>query len=90
MAPVPLQAWTQAGKKGVWLKVPLAHAALIAPAVNKGFKFHHAEEVGPLAKGRGGEGHVAGMPCVTQQPHNPPHDAPRPLLLHPPATRSPM
>lgn len=32
------------GKKGIWLKIPTAKAALIAPAVDAGFEFHHAEK----------------------------------------------
>ena len=38
-----LQAWTAAGKKGIWLKVPLAAAACVGPAVAQGFEFHHAK-----------------------------------------------
>ena len=38
-----LQNWVAAGKKGIWLKVPLAAAACIGPAVAQGFEFHHAK-----------------------------------------------
>lgn len=37
-------AWRAAGKKGLWLKVPLAKAALVGAAAEAGgFIFHHAE-----------------------------------------------
>ncbi|MEW5307318.1 MAG: hypothetical protein WDW36_009724 [Sanguina aurantia] len=40
-----LTAWKAMGKRGIWLKVPTARVALIAPAVEQGgFRFHHAEE----------------------------------------------
>ena len=38
-----LSHWRAAGKRGVWLKVPAARSALIAPAMEQGFGFHHAE-----------------------------------------------
>ncbi|GBF88517.1 nudix hydrolase [Raphidocelis subcapitata] len=41
-----VQAWRAAGKKGLWLKVPLSKAALVGPAADEargGFAFHHAE-----------------------------------------------
>jgi hypothetical protein len=55
--PAPLQEWHEAGKRGIWLKVPVAKASLIAPAIEVGsFKFHHAEEVGRGAVLGGGGG----------------------------------
>lgn len=43
-SPPPLpQHWTAAGRKGVWLKLPLANAALLPAAVDAGFAPHHAE-----------------------------------------------
>jgi 8-oxo-dGTP pyrophosphatase MutT (NUDIX family) len=38
-----VSAWVAAGRRGVWLKLPLEHAALVPPAVAAGFIFHHAE-----------------------------------------------
>jgi 8-oxo-dGTP pyrophosphatase MutT (NUDIX family) len=38
-----LSEWRAAGRHGVWLSVPLSRAALIAPAIEAGFIFHHAE-----------------------------------------------
>jgi hypothetical protein len=36
--------WAGQGKRGVWLKVPLAAVQLVAPAVQRaGFTPHHAE-----------------------------------------------
>ncbi|KAJ6814341.1 nudix hydrolase 10-like isoform X1 [Iris pallida] len=35
--------WKQQGKRGVWLKLPIALANLVQPAVEEGFKYHHAE-----------------------------------------------
>jgi 8-oxo-dGTP pyrophosphatase MutT (NUDIX family) len=35
--------WLAAGRRGVWLQLPLERAALVAPAVAAGFVFHHAE-----------------------------------------------
>lgn len=44
---LPRQAWRAAGKRGLWLKVPLSKAQLVGPAAapgpNAGFAFHHAE-----------------------------------------------
>jgi 8-oxo-dGTP pyrophosphatase MutT (NUDIX family) len=39
-----LDAWRSAGRKLVWLDVPLAHAALVPVAVQRGFFFHHSNE----------------------------------------------
>lgn len=39
-----MAAWRAAGKRGIWLRVPLGHAALIPAAAAAGFDFHHAEE----------------------------------------------
>jgi 8-oxo-dGTP pyrophosphatase MutT (NUDIX family) len=36
-------SWRDAGRRGVWLKLPLQHAALVPVAVAEGFIFHHAE-----------------------------------------------
>lgn len=38
-----LEAWQAAGKKGVWLKVPLSCSSLIGAAAANGFSFHHAK-----------------------------------------------
>jgi len=38
-----LASWKAAGRRGVWLQVPLAHASYVGPAVQAGFIFHHAE-----------------------------------------------
>lgn len=38
-----LDFWRSAGKRGVWLRVPLAAAALVPVAASQGFMFHHAE-----------------------------------------------
>uniref|UniRef100_A0A7S3VTM7 Nudix hydrolase domain-containing protein n=1 Tax=Dunaliella tertiolecta TaxID=3047 RepID=A0A7S3VTM7_DUNTE len=38
-----LQAWQQDGKRGIWLKVPLLLATHVPPAVELGFRPHHAE-----------------------------------------------
>jgi len=35
--------WREAGKRGVWLKVPLDCAELVGPAAEMGFDFHHAK-----------------------------------------------
>jgi hypothetical protein len=40
-----LQAWSQQGKRGIWLKVPIGLSQLIPVAVEPGFIFHHAEKV---------------------------------------------
>mmetsp|Transcript_40657 Transcript_40657/g.83085 ORF Transcript_40657/g.83085 Transcript_40657/m.83085 type:complete len:463 (-) Transcript_40657:132-1520(-) len=39
-----LQGWKSAGKKGIWLKIPLPAAACVGSAVAQGFRFHHAQE----------------------------------------------
>ena len=36
--------WQQQGKRGIWLKVPLQKAALIAPAVEHSGEFGQAED----------------------------------------------
>ena len=38
-----MKQWRAEGKRGIWLKIPTSRAALIAPAVEQGFGFHHAE-----------------------------------------------
>lgn len=38
-----LEAWQAAGKKGIWLKVPLSCSSLIGVAAANGFSFHHAK-----------------------------------------------
>ena len=35
--------WRSAGKRGLWLKLPAAHAACAGAAVAAGFAFHHAK-----------------------------------------------
>ncbi|KAL5794330.1 hypothetical protein ACOSP7_002924 [Xanthoceras sorbifolium] len=35
--------WTQQGKRGVWIKLPIEFANLVEPAVKEGFRYHHAE-----------------------------------------------
>ncbi|KAG4964210.1 hypothetical protein JHK85_039185 [Glycine max] len=35
--------WSQQGKKGVWIKLPIQHSNLVDPAVKAGFRYHHAE-----------------------------------------------
>ncbi|CAL4967936.1 unnamed protein product [Urochloa decumbens] len=39
-----LSHWKSAGKKGVWLKLPLDRSEFIPLAVKEGFRYHHAEE----------------------------------------------
>ncbi|CAN6238847.1 unnamed protein product [Urochloa humidicola] len=39
-----LSYWKSAGKKGVWLKLPLDRSEFIPLAVKEGFRYHHAEE----------------------------------------------
>jgi hypothetical protein len=39
-----LEVWVAEGRRGVWLKIPLDRAALVAPAVAAGFAYHHAEK----------------------------------------------
>ena len=38
-----LAAWKAAGRRGVWLQVPLEKASFVGLAVKAGFTFHHAE-----------------------------------------------
>lgn len=38
-----LSLWTQQGKKGIWIKLPIELVNLVEPAVKEGFYFHHAE-----------------------------------------------
>ncbi|KAK7258323.1 hypothetical protein RIF29_23896 [Crotalaria pallida] len=38
-----LSDWTQQGKKGVWIKLPIQHSNLVDTAVKAGFRYHHAE-----------------------------------------------
>ncbi|XP_044502161.1 nudix hydrolase 2-like [Mangifera indica] len=38
-----LSYWRQRGKKGVWIKLPSEFANLVEPAVQQGFRYHHAE-----------------------------------------------
>lgn len=40
---VSLSHWTQQGKKGIWMKLPIELVNLVEPAVKEGFYFHHAE-----------------------------------------------
>ena len=37
------QTWTENKRKGIWLKIPLSHAELVAAAAQHGFVYHHAE-----------------------------------------------
>ena len=37
----------EAGRRGVWMRVPIEHSAAAAVAARHGFAFHHAE--GPTA-----------------------------------------
>ena len=39
-----LDHWKNIGRRGVWLKIPLQKSHFIAPAVEIGFVFHHAEK----------------------------------------------
>ncbi|TKW40687.1 hypothetical protein SEVIR_1G262100v4 [Setaria viridis] len=39
-----LSYWKSAGKKGVWLKLPLDRSEFIPLAVKEGFRYHHAEQ----------------------------------------------
>ncbi|KAJ1418571.1 NUDIX hydrolase domain-like protein [Ochromonadaceae sp. CCMP2298] len=36
--------WRSIQRRGVWLRVPLSHAALVPDCVDAGFVFHHAEK----------------------------------------------
>ncbi|KAJ6966020.1 nudix hydrolase 10-like isoform X6 [Populus alba x Populus x berolinensis] len=38
-----LSLWGQQGKKGIWIKLPIALVNLVETAVKKGFQYHHAE-----------------------------------------------
>ncbi|KAG8468132.1 hypothetical protein KFE25_007184 [Diacronema lutheri] len=38
------ERWSEQGKRGVWLHVPLEHSELVPAAVSNGFKYHHADE----------------------------------------------
>ncbi|XP_052178125.1 nudix hydrolase 2-like [Diospyros lotus] len=38
-----LLQWTQQGKKGIWIKLPIELAYLVEPTVKQGFRYHHAE-----------------------------------------------
>lgn len=39
-----MAVWRASGRRGVWLPLPTSHVRLVAPAVEQGFRFHHAEE----------------------------------------------
>ncbi|KAJ4851191.1 hypothetical protein Tsubulata_000524 [Turnera subulata] len=38
-----MSRWTQRGKKGVWIKLPITLSNLIDSVIKEGFRFHHAE-----------------------------------------------
>lgn len=38
-----LQRWSRQKKKGVWLKLTLEYSTFVPPAIEEGFKYHHAE-----------------------------------------------
>ncbi|CAI8597075.1 unnamed protein product [Vicia faba] len=38
-----MSLWTQQGKKGIWINLPLQHSNLVHSAVKAGFRYHHAE-----------------------------------------------
>lgn len=38
-----LKAWREAGRRGIWLKLPKKHASYVPIAADAGFEFHHAE-----------------------------------------------
>ncbi|CAK7324498.1 unnamed protein product [Dovyalis caffra] len=38
-----LSLWRQQGKKGIWIKLPIALVNLVETVVKKGFQYHHAE-----------------------------------------------
>lgn len=42
----PCHCPPQKGYRGIWLKLPTSHAHLVGHAVDRGFEFHHAEQVG--------------------------------------------
>lgn len=56
-----LPAWRERGLQGIWLKVPVSRAALIAPAIEAGFQPHHAEVVSASCRGFA----AAAARCVT-------------------------
>ncbi|KAK7299817.1 hypothetical protein RJT34_10645 [Clitoria ternatea] len=35
--------WSQQGKKGIWINLPIQHSNLVDSAVKAGFRYHHAE-----------------------------------------------
>ena len=39
-----LRVWTAAGKRGVWLKIPISKIDFTSIAVDQGFVMHHAEK----------------------------------------------
>ncbi|XP_041004736.1 nudix hydrolase 2-like [Juglans microcarpa x Juglans regia] len=43
MLKASISHWTQQGKRGVWIKLPIQHANLVEAAVKEGFRYHHAE-----------------------------------------------
>jgi nicotinamide mononucleotide (NMN) deamidase PncC/8-oxo-dGTP pyrophosphatase MutT (NUDIX family) len=38
-----LASWSEVGKKGIWLKVPVSSSSCVAVATRQGFNFHHAK-----------------------------------------------
>ena len=38
-----IAAWEQAGKRGLWLTIPISAAECVGPATSAGFDFHHAK-----------------------------------------------
>jgi len=38
-----LELWRSRKKKGVWLKLPTEYSLFVHPAIQEGFKYHHAE-----------------------------------------------
>ncbi|XP_058729878.1 nudix hydrolase 7-like [Vicia villosa] len=38
-----MSQWSQQGKKGIWINLPLQHSNLVHSAVQAGFRYHHAE-----------------------------------------------
>ncbi|XP_042974006.1 nudix hydrolase 2-like [Carya illinoinensis] len=43
MLKASISHWTQQGKRGVWIKLPIQQANLVEAAVKEGFRYHHAE-----------------------------------------------
>lgn len=43
-----LAKFKEDGKRGIWLKIPLARADAVPVAAKHSFTFHHAEPVGSL------------------------------------------